>query len=320
MAAVSIDQGRTWGYIDKSGAMVIRPQYQHAGRFSNGLARIGYDTATEIDRNTISYAADNFLGYIDKTGEIVLRSPAIGVTFEEGLTLARSGPTVPPPSITVTTELVVPTNGKLNEKPKMGLIDRHGRFVIGPLDLYIENFSEGRARVHRRSENEPFGFIDRSGKIVIDMKYKEARSFSGGYAAVKIGDQWGFVDKAGKLAVEAKFMAVGRFSDGLASACVKGKDQSQPFVCGYIDYTGNWAFEPSTYIFATDFRHGLAFVVSYAPGFPGGYVDKKGTFVWRGKMDESGSASWPFCPLNGCSLLDGNPEENYPCELKMGFF
>jgi hypothetical protein len=46
-----------YGYIDKTGAMVIKPQFSHPRRFSQGLA------AVELERKW---------GYIDKTWKMVI--------------------------------------------------------------------------------------------------------------------------------------------------------------------------------------------------------------------------------------------------------
>jgi hypothetical protein len=36
----AVEQGNKWGYIDKTGAFIIRPQYEFADRFSEGLAPV----------------------------------------------------------------------------------------------------------------------------------------------------------------------------------------------------------------------------------------------------------------------------------------
>jgi hypothetical protein len=49
-----------WGYIDKTGAMVIAPAFDDAAAFSDGLAQVRGNTT---------------IGYIDKTGKRVLVFP-----------------------------------------------------------------------------------------------------------------------------------------------------------------------------------------------------------------------------------------------------
>jgi len=52
--------GDLWGYIDKSGGMVIAPQFESAGEFRNGLAEVGVD-----------FMHGGRWGYIDRTGKYV---------------------------------------------------------------------------------------------------------------------------------------------------------------------------------------------------------------------------------------------------------
>ena len=70
--AVSTDpfQGK-WGYIDRSGKIMIEPQYKMIGRFSEGLARV--------------FLNDDF-GYIDKSATVVIK-PQFDQTwhFSDGL-------------------------------------------------------------------------------------------------------------------------------------------------------------------------------------------------------------------------------------------
>jgi len=62
LASVRIGDEKTgkWGYIDKTGNLVIGPEFDTANPFSGGMARIGIG-----DRETGKW------GYIDKTGKYV---------------------------------------------------------------------------------------------------------------------------------------------------------------------------------------------------------------------------------------------------------
>ena len=54
---VPVVQQNKWGYINKAGEIIINPQFDGAGEFSEGVAGI-----------TIS----GKMGYIDKTGKIII--------------------------------------------------------------------------------------------------------------------------------------------------------------------------------------------------------------------------------------------------------
>ena len=66
---VAADTNGLYGYIDIEGNWVIAPQFGGAGKFSEGLARI--DATTNNDHRI----PDIPLGYIDKTGQMVISLP-----------------------------------------------------------------------------------------------------------------------------------------------------------------------------------------------------------------------------------------------------
>ncbi len=60
LSAVMFDT-KKWGYIDKTGKIVIQPQFSQAGTFSEGLATVAIENGTK--KNYVM---------IDKTGKIVI--------------------------------------------------------------------------------------------------------------------------------------------------------------------------------------------------------------------------------------------------------
>ena len=60
LSAVMFDTEK-WGYIDKTGKIVIQPQFSQAGTFSEGLATVAIENGTK--KNYVM---------IDKTGKIVI--------------------------------------------------------------------------------------------------------------------------------------------------------------------------------------------------------------------------------------------------------
>ncbi len=130
LAAVEIDD--KWGFIDRSGTIVVSPQYDSAMDFSEGLAAV---------------SVNDKWGFIDQSGTIVIpielpsQYIAKGVfpSFKEGYVHIKVG-------------------------DKWGFIDQSGNFIITPQFDYANGFKEGLATV---KINDKWGFIDRSGKIVI---------------------------------------------------------------------------------------------------------------------------------------------------------
>jgi hypothetical protein len=164
-------KGGKEGYIDQTGRLVIRPTFDDAFDFSDGLA---------------SVRRGDDVGYIDMTGSFAFKPRfIIAGPFSEGM--AR----------------VVP------EKGAPGYIDRSGQFVLQDLpfgDVSLGDFSEGLASV---KVGPKVGFIDKTGKMVIEPRFDEVKQFIEGRARVKIDGAYGFIDRSGELVIPARFADAG---------------------------------------------------------------------------------------------------------------
>jgi hypothetical protein len=172
-----------FGYIDKTGKMVIKPRFDAAGPFEGGLATIEIggkqmtiDTQGRPSRRRRQPVASqpaapsagaprpikigDRYGYRDKTGMIVI-DPLFDEAGEFISGLAR-----------------MKVDGKL------GCIDTQGRVVVEPQWDQLHYFRDDLALV--RSGNK-YGYVDRSGRVVIEPRYESAGNFSEGFAPVKLG-------------------------------------------------------------------------------------------------------------------------------------
>lgn len=57
-----------------------------------------------------------------------------------------------------------------------------------------------------------WGFVDRKGNVVVEPRFRQARSFSNGLAAVCDGERWGFLGEDGQMAIDFQFLDAGYFS------------------------------------------------------------------------------------------------------------
>jgi hypothetical protein len=176
LAAVGFgeDDAVKWGFIDRTGAVVIQPQFDQVRDFSEGLAAVGFPA----DNDSAKW------GFIDRTGALVIEPRFDGVDpFSEGLAPVVFGE---------------------NEAARWGYIDKTGTVVIQPQFEWAAEFSEGLAAVGTNSGL--FGYIDKTGTFVIPME-REAWAiypFSGGLARFdpKTGDgsvSPSYLDKTGKV-------------------------------------------------------------------------------------------------------------------------
>ncbi len=223
LSAATID-GINWGYIDKTGKMVIPADYTEANTFKNGYAVV---------------CKDYKCGVIDKNGKIVvdIKYEHVNNEITRGLFAVKS-------------------NGKY------GFVDTNGKTVI-PFKYWSINaynlFSEGLAAV--ATSRDHWGFIDDKGKTVIPFKYSDVRFFKNGYASVKKGDKWIKTDKTGKEISLQDEMLPQMLKDNLKLYdsynfvddvyFVKNKNNT-----GVLDKTGK-IIVPAKYSFVYSPRYGL---------------------------------------------------------------
>lgn len=203
-----------YGFIDKTGKVVIEPKYKEALFFSHGLAPV---------------MIDNKWGYINKKGILVIRAEFDTASwFQEGLAIVKQ-------------------NGKY------GYIDTKGKIVLPCSFADASEFREGLAKVglcqtatSHRSECL-MGYIDKRGKIVIPAKYAYAEDFHEGLAAVSTSSRmiWGFIDKTGKMIIPERFSGTYGFSNGLAAVFTGGYYFQGKGKMGYINKKGEYVWKPS---------------------------------------------------------------------------
>ena len=178
------------GFIDKTGEVVIQPQYDGANDFTEGLSAVITNSKT---------------GYIDITGKMVIEPTFdYGAPFSEGLAQVS-----------------------LNQKP--GFIDKTGKMVITLEADYVGDFHDGLALVSREGK---IGYMDKTGKIVIEPQFVYGDSFADGFAPVQIDGKYGYINKTGQVVITPRFAWAGVFQNGLASL---QDEMSQ----SYIDIKGN---------------------------------------------------------------------------------
>jgi hypothetical protein len=221
------------GYLDRRGTVVIEPQFCEAREFSEGLAAVNIG-ATWVHQFPHPHYEGGQWGFIDKAGRLVIPARFGSVEdFSDGLSLVSAN-------------------------SKMSYIDKKGKAVLQLDDMEdpqrwvtgAGRFSEGLAWVRTVDRSVLSGFIDKAGTFVIEPRFKEARDFSGGLAAVAVGEKWGYVDRAGRLVICAQFREARDFSRGRAAV------RTGEGWC-YIDQQGTLTI-PGPYNDVENFSGGLA--------------------------------------------------------------
>lgn len=218
-----------YGFVDKTGKLVVPLVYDSVSEFSEGLARV-----SNGEWGSAEYA------FVDKTGKVVLD---LGKTyqsvdsFSEGLAVVGD------------------RNGKY------GAIDQSGRLVI-PMEYdWLYNFSNGLAAAGKETGTNALGypiyevgFIDKTGAVVVPFNYSTADSFSDGLAVVGVhsgyalsefyGDEYvetykyGLIDASEKIVVPLVYDSIS-FEWGNTGTNRNGAVVCKDGKCGLIDKTGN---------------------------------------------------------------------------------
>ena len=219
-------QSGKWGYIDRSGNIVIKPQFDGAENFSDGYARAFFQNPKpwwqEWICKWITCVPQGQWRYIDEKGNVVTTAPqAVKPQSDEGRDVSEN--------LTPVT-----VNGKY------GYIGKNGRVVVQPHFEAAWKFSEGLARVRLDGK---CGYIDQSGKVVISPQFEICGDFSEGLAGITVFDangrfKDGYIDKSGNVVIQPRFDRSFNFHEGLAQVRINRK-------LGYIDKTGKYVWEPT---------------------------------------------------------------------------
>jgi hypothetical protein len=224
-----------FGFVDKTGKVVLPYKYIDASYFANGLA-----WARTMDTK----------GYIDKTGKYVFTNDTlIGNAFCEGMAVVNNL-NYKMGFIDTTGKIAIPL--KFDEVTPFsegraffhnngwgGYLDKKGNVVVAPQFDDGKPFSEGHAFIGNfwKEKMILWGIIDTVGTLVVKHRYESVRRFSEGIAAVARERSWGFIDYEGNYLIPSQFSSAGSFKNGLAWASVPFKKY------GFIDKKGEYIIE-----------------------------------------------------------------------------
>lgn len=297
-----------WGFIDSKGKLKVKPQFDEALEFSEGMAAV---------------KLKNRWGFIDQSGKITIKPQFENVeSFHEGFAF-------------------VVYDYSLVEWPT-AFIDKKGNKIFDPKQRFIlHSFNNGIACfVENHKFYETLCYIDKKGNVLDEktvyasvsasqyeyllkrMKCKIQLDISKGdniidpdlkegLARVWIPSwnfcKWGYVDSTGNMVIEPKFSYAGNFSEGIAVAKLDGVyEPSAGFYdsnkVGYIDKTGKTAIEP-LFDFAEDFNNGIAEVCIVVDGNYNNFkIDKTGKKLSDASDSSTNTSTRPE-PANESGLI-----------------
>jgi WG containing repeat len=229
-----IQKDGKWGFIDKTGKVVIEPQFYWVEEFSEDLASFeiedgkhGYidetgkvvvepvfDRAEDFSEGLAPVAKDFKWGYIDKSGKIVIPLQfQYAYRFKDGIAAV----TIP----------LKESDGDANAFDITAFIDKTGKQILPPIKsvlnprtssgfLFIKQvFPVGEAP-------NPY-ILDKTGKVIIEAEDINLDGFREGLTPVKKNKKWGYIDTSGKFVIAPQFDEAKSFSEGLAAVKVGKK-------------------------------------------------------------------------------------------------
>jgi hypothetical protein len=261
--ALSSDNSRMNGYINKKGEIVIKSDLDLFESFNEGYALVG----KIVDHKLPVIGGNSIWGYINTKGDYLIKPKFIeAYDFSEGLALVFE---------------------EQDTKTNYGYIDYTGKYIIKEIvenmDELFYSFHNGLVPIRKNNE---IVYINKKGEIVIrpEKKLESADPFYDDLASVIIDGLYGFMDKEGKIVIEPKYYSCGAFSEGLAPVTL---DKSK---WGYINKQGQIVIDLQ-FDSAESFKNGVAKVREYSFGNSGdklsfGYIDKTGKYIWKPKTNK----------------------------------
>lgn len=213
-----------WGYLNELGQPMIKPVYDEAALFSEGLAVVAidgkygyinksgksvisllYKDAESFHNGSAVVLKDSLYGVINKSGEFL-----IDPLYED---ISEAGDDI---------FMCVKDN-------RSGYISKKGKPITQFIFDVAGDFKNGYAVVNK---DEKYGLVNLTGSYNIEPEYEDLSFIGNGILkAQNEEEQWGVLDVQGNVILPFLYDAIGEFSEHRALIAKNGK-------CGFIDETG----------------------------------------------------------------------------------
>ena len=290
----SVKKSGSWGYIDKTGSIVVPCHFEMVLDFAEGFGGLFHGDKLQIIDECGSVCGaciglrEPFLtwfsnhlrkvttvekrtGFIDARGDWVIQPRFRRArNFGNNVAVASS----------------FDTSGE-------GMIDKSGAWICEPKFERIHQFSDSASCSVGYYTDDDLGFgcilIDCAGNRVSDEFFEHGHGAAEGLVPVKRDGTWGVVSELGDLVIPFIHEGINPFSEGFAAA--RGSNGKY----GLIDRTGHWAIHPLYDSIDSKVQDGL---IAAATG------DNAGRLLW-GYLDCAGE--WVIQPRfsEACEFLEG---------------
>ncbi|MCQ2189001.1 MAG: WG repeat-containing protein [Paludibacteraceae bacterium] len=205
-----------YGYT-ANGKFVVKPKYEYATDFSDGLARVG---------------KEGKYGFVNESGEEVIpMTYTQASSFNYGVAAVKdqngdayfilpSGARLQDASYLDTKSFKEGLAACQDENYLYGFVNPKGQLVVQHKYNTVGWFNEGICAVGKNINGKTlYGYIDSKGNQLCDFIYEEAKDFQGGVARVKTNGKYGLVDIFGSPITCCDYDYISEFkADGYALA------------------------------------------------------------------------------------------------------
>ena len=222
------------GYVDPSGAVAIRQQFDECRPFWNKDAAIvrrdktfalidrtgrilkdGFEEAAEAaqDDHPIPVRVQGKWGAIDMKGNFT-----INPVFEAIEPLTLFGPEREVPVGLLTVAYAVKVQGRV------GIMDFSGKWILPPLHDQVDNDFNGDGKLATYRNGSLWGFVDLESRKATQPLWAEIKArHRAALQPVRDGRKWGYADIDGKMRIPARYDWADELSGDWASVMVGQK-------------------------------------------------------------------------------------------------
>lgn len=240
---VAVRTTKNWGFMNRSGELVVSDVYKYITDFDNGYAVVknkeGFfiidkmgnkqkvmnnkkKKITYIKRMTEGLApikVASHWGFVNQEGEIVIETMFLGVGyFKGGVAWARAvndkigyinkeGEWVIEPIFDMAKDFdIVSRLAKVKgEGIRDGYVNMEGKVIQFENTRDHQRYFDGMCRDTKQMGNAKSGYLDKNGNWAIEPIFGIAGHFNEGYAAVRMKGKWGVINKKGEYIIELKY-------------------------------------------------------------------------------------------------------------------
>jgi serine/threonine protein kinase len=284
-----IKVGGKLGCIDKTGQIVVKPQFDSIDDCSNGLAIV---------------KTDKKYGLIDKTGRIIMKPECDHISFKsyenkpyfkngwgicciskKHYLIDKTGQIIPKIELDHSSSDSRLNSGnvlvKIKSNEKVGLINESGQIVVKPEldDIYMLN----RKEIGVIILDKKYGLFNKNGQIIIQPRFDRVYiQYHDETIRMILGGKYGVIDANGQIIIQPKFDRIDEFKEGLAAFGIDTKKKNyglKIYKFGFLDKTGKVVAKPK-FVEVKNFENGLAKVkAKNLFGEKWRTIDKTGQFI-----------------------------------------